>query len=197
MKGLGIFAIVVGIGWMIFALSMDVSVSTGMGRVNNLGLMADRQLHTIVGGMIALAGLLMLLFGGNVLALPASMPTQMDTRPCPLCAETIKCAAIKCKHCGAEFAAVPTPLHVEGRITSPGEAQNHSQQAWALTIPCRKDSDRERATTTADLLGLPSLPTTDAFLRYGPYHSKTEAGEVLRRLTEKGVHGNIEEIRRP
>ena len=94
MKGLGIFAIVVGIGWMIFALSMDVSVSTGIGRVNNLGLMADRQLHTIVGGMIALAGLLMLLFGGKVSVSPASIPAQTDTRPCPLCAETIHNAAI-------------------------------------------------------------------------------------------------------
>lgn len=43
MKGFGTFALIVGICWVIFALSMDVSVSTGMGRVNNLGLMADRR----------------------------------------------------------------------------------------------------------------------------------------------------------
>ena len=64
MKGLGILTLVAGIGWVIFALSIDVSVSTGAGgRVNNLGLMADRQVYTIGGGIIALAGLLMMLVG--------------------------------------------------------------------------------------------------------------------------------------
>ncbi|AOA04580.1 hypothetical protein [Pseudomonas sp. TMW 2.1634] len=64
MKGVGIFAFVAGICWVVFALSMDVSVATGAGgRVNNLGLMADRQVYTIGGGIIALAGLLMMLVG--------------------------------------------------------------------------------------------------------------------------------------
>ncbi|WP_404941619.1 hypothetical protein [Pseudomonas danubii] len=104
MKGIGTLALVVGICWAVFALSMDVSVATGSGdRVNNLGLMADRQLHTIVGGMIALAGLLMVLLGGKGSA--PSATTASDTRPCPACAETIKNAAIKCRHCGADVAA--------------------------------------------------------------------------------------------
>jgi len=54
MKGFGTLALVIGVCWLIFSLSMDVSVPTGAGgRVNNLGLMADRQIHTIVGGVIA------------------------------------------------------------------------------------------------------------------------------------------------
>ena len=81
MKGFGSFAPIVGICWVVFALSLDVSVSTGMGRVNNPGRMADRQVHTIVGGMIALAGLLILIFGGKVLALPISTPGETYTRP--------------------------------------------------------------------------------------------------------------------
>lgn len=72
MKGFGTVAIVVGICWLVFALGMDVSVATGSGgRVNNLGLMADRQVHTIVGGMIMLAGLLMILLGGQILRGPS------------------------------------------------------------------------------------------------------------------------------
>ncbi|MBS4090704.1 zinc ribbon domain-containing protein, partial [Pseudomonas rustica] len=100
MKGLGTFALIVGVCWLIFALSMDVSVPSGAGgRVSNLGLMADRQVHTIVGGMIAIAGLLMVLLGGRSSPLHEQM--RADSRPCPLCAEAIKGAAIKCKHCGA------------------------------------------------------------------------------------------------
>ncbi|MDP4572276.1 hypothetical protein Q8O96_24695 [Pseudomonas sp. LPH60] len=111
MKGIGTLALVVGICWAVFALSMDVSVATGSGgRVNNLGLMADRQLHTIVGGMITLAGLLMVLLGGRGSA--PSATTATDTRPCPACAETIKNAAIKCRHCGVDVAAdVGRPDH--------------------------------------------------------------------------------------
>ena len=117
-----------------------------------------------------------------------------DLRDCPFCAETIKCAAIKCKHCGADVEAVAIPALTD-RVA--GATQDLTQQTWALTIPCRKESDRERAATTAEFLKLPSLLATDSFFKFGPYPSKTEAGAVLRQLTENGVHGNIEEIRKP
>lgn len=38
----------------------------------------------------------------------ATSSAVSDDRACPLCAETIKLAAIKCKHCGAEIAAGTT-----------------------------------------------------------------------------------------
>ena len=117
-----------------------------------------------------------------------------DVRDCPYCAETIKCAAIKCKHCGADVEAVVI-LPLTGSVA--GATQDLAQQTWALNIPCRKESDRERARATADTLKLPSLLANDSFCKFGPYHSKAEAGAVLRQLTENGVHGNIEEIRKP
>lgn len=187
MKGFGTFALIVGICWLIFALSMDVSVATGAGgRVNNLGLMADRQVHVIVGGMIALAGLLMVLLGGK--GSPAAAQEEKDTRPCPMCAESIRAAAVKCKHCGADVEAVAAlpPTTGAGDITI---------TRWALAIPCRKESDRELAMTTAEPLRLPSLPAHNSFVKFGPFASKAEAGESLRRMAENGVHGNIEEIR--
>jgi hypothetical protein len=105
MKGFGTFALIVGVCWLIFALSMDVSVPTGAGgRVNNLGLMADRQVHTMVGGLLAVAGLLMVLLGGRGPATNSAV--EADTRPCPLCAEIIKNAAIRCRHCGADVEAI-------------------------------------------------------------------------------------------
>ena len=75
------------------------------GRVNNMGLMADRQIHTIVGGMIALAGLLIVLLCGR--GSPASSQAKKDTRPCPLSAETIKTEAVKCMHCGQTLSRWP------------------------------------------------------------------------------------------
>ena len=60
------------------------------GRVNNLGLMADRQVHTIVSGVIALAGLLMVLLGGK--GSPAAAQVEKDTRPLPyVCREHQNC----------------------------------------------------------------------------------------------------------
>jgi len=105
MKGFGTFALIAGICWLVLALSMDVSVSTGAGgRVNNLGLMADRQVHTIVGGLLTVAGLLMILLGGRGSA--TNPAVEADTRPCPLCAEIIKNAAIRCRYCGADVEAI-------------------------------------------------------------------------------------------
>ena len=43
MKGLGIAVLVVGVFVVFCAMMMDVSVATGMGRVNNIGLMSEHQ----------------------------------------------------------------------------------------------------------------------------------------------------------
>ena len=164
MKGFGIFILIAGFCWMIFALNMDVSVSTGMGRVNNLGLMADRQVHTIVGGMIALAGIMMVIFGGKVSVSPASIPAQTDTRPCPLCAETIKNAAIKCKHCGAEVDGVSAPRLKNG---------------WVASTACRDDEEQRRTIEAITATGLPVVSMIGHAVGAGPFETKEEARQAL------------------
>lgn len=160
MKGFGTFALIIGVCWLIFALSMDVSVSTGAGgRVNNLGLMADRQVHTIVGGLIILAGLLMVLLGGKSTAPQATAET--DTRPCPLCAESIKIAAIKCKHCG-------------GDVLPALSAQAPLMSGWTVRVECQPWAHAE-ATRSVKRLGLPTTKGSAKYVAVGPFASEAEA----------------------
>lgn len=163
MKGLGTFALIVGVCWLIFALSMDVSVPTGAGgRVNNMGLMADRQVHTIVGGMIALAGLLIVLLGGK--GSPASAEEEKDTRPCPMCAESIKNAAVKCKHCGAEVEPAATPRLKNG---------------WVASTACRDEEEQQRTIDAIASTGLPVVAMIGLAVGAGPFETKEEAKRAL------------------
>lgn len=168
MKGGGLCAMIIGICWLVFALGMDVSVATGSGgRVNNLGLMADRQVHIIVGGMITLAGLLMVLLGGKPAVTPAH--TETDDRPCPLCAEAIKRAAVKCKHCGAEVEAVAPPRLKNG---------------WVATTSCRDTEEQERTIAAIAEIGLPVVSMMGMAVGAGPFETKDEAKAALKQMRD-------------
>ncbi len=110
MRGFGIFVLVLGVLAIIGAMAMDVSVSSGIGRVNNIGLMAERQNYTIIGGVLLVVGMIMAIAGGRG---GAQVVDNSDYRACPMCAEDIKRAAIKCKHCGADVVSLNTDVNLE------------------------------------------------------------------------------------
>jgi hypothetical protein len=65
MKGFGILCMIGGTIWVLISFNLDTSVSTGLGRVNNLGLMADRQSYLTMAMGTIVVGVLLFIFGGK------------------------------------------------------------------------------------------------------------------------------------
>lgn len=176
MRGLGIAVLVSGVLVIIGALLMDVSVSSGIGRVNNLGLMAERQNFTMIGGILLLAGLLMAIFGRRPQASVAQ--AELGSRPCPMCAEAIKNAAVKCRHCGSDVQPVATARLAEG---------------WVASIPCKEGPEQARTVEAIESLGFPAVPMEGANIGAGPFFTKEEAKHAARRLAdERKLFANVD-----
>lgn len=75
MKAIGIVALIIGAAIALFALSMDTSVSSGYGRVHNLGLMAAQRNYLILGAAIAVVGVILLGFASRATSQTAPKPS--------------------------------------------------------------------------------------------------------------------------
>lgn len=74
-KTFGFLALLLGVLGIIWTLNVDVSVEVpvhyiggqaiGGGRVNNIGLMQERQNYMLLSGLLALVGVLLAVFGGD------------------------------------------------------------------------------------------------------------------------------------
>lgn len=106
MRRLGFLIAAVGIVAIFAALMMDTTVAIeGGARVSSLSLKADRQLYTLFGGIVLVAGVLIALIASRRLV--SGSQALSATRPCPACAEPIAQAATTCTHCGVDVEPGP------------------------------------------------------------------------------------------
>lgn len=101
MRAIGMILILAGTILISIALSMDTSVEVNYPsgnkfnlpeRVNNIGLMADKQNYLILGCFLFVIGLVL-----------GYKKNDEAEKTCPKCAEKVKKEAIICKHCKTEF----------------------------------------------------------------------------------------------
>jgi hypothetical protein len=74
--------------------------------VQNIGLLDARRNELMFSGLTIIVGVLLIGFGSF-----QSSSADAKLRPCPICAEAIQSAALKCRYCNADlpadFSAIP------------------------------------------------------------------------------------------
>lgn len=166
MRRLGFLIAAVGIVVIFAALMMDTTIATESGaRVNNLSRMADRQLYTLLGGVVLVAGVIMALLASRHLS--AARPcaeSVFETRPCPGCAAAIKLTATHCKHCGVKVTPLPVPTLVNG---------------WVACVKFTTDLDLEHLKAAIRTEGYPAVSMQASHWGAGPFATREEAQEAL------------------
>ena len=101
-----------------------------------------------------------------------------DVRDCPFCAETIKCAAIKCKHCGADVEATTA-----AQLTQ-SEPSKKIFYAWTVRISAHA-SDLPAVEQLLRDLGISVMAIDGDTIITGPFDSERSAKSVSIELGDK------------
>jgi hypothetical protein len=94
--------LIVGIVLGVYAFFMDTSVSVSgfSQRINNIGLMADKQNYLVVAGILIIAGAIMRVSKKKK---DENYEDQELIKKCPQCAEGVKMEAKICRFCSYKF----------------------------------------------------------------------------------------------
>ena len=170
MNNLGKPLLIIGVIILIVAFNMDVSVQSGYGRVNNIGLMADRSNYLFFGALLCVAGLI--LTARNRTAQPGEVSVVSDERKCPFCAKMIKKEAKLCKHCKKELPLASDNLvEVESAEIRPTESVRETQ-AESLDRSALNKSLTEEFETNKSIAEVRSI-IADEIMKYEKRFDKT------------------------
>lgn len=106
MKYFGYLMFTIGLILLVIAFTMDTSVAVDypMGnefglpeRVNNLGLMADKQNYMIFGALLSVLGVII------GISYEKKYEKESTEKVCPKCAENVKKEAKICRYCSHSF----------------------------------------------------------------------------------------------
>jgi hypothetical protein len=115
---------------------------------------------------------------------PETFSPELDEtsyRDCPFCAEPIKKAAVKCKHCGSKV-----------KRQTEGFGYEPTKPAWTVAFTLDDDGAYVKMCSQISDLDLPMVLDDDA-IRIGPYVNKSDAMQVHKMLAnEHGYHGRLE-----
>lgn len=122
---LGTYALTMDVGIEVPARHFGYGISTPAMRVANLDLMNQRQNYLIFAGILSVVGVVLTGFASTranaadskLRVLPSSAPLVVPAHPvadgmklCPYCAEEVRLAATKCKHCQSDLPSPDVPV---------------------------------------------------------------------------------------
>jgi hypothetical protein len=105
---------IVGVVWCVFAFNMPTSVpyeSYSSREIYNLDRAEQRRTHLMLSGFITVIGTV--LFGFGMLKTES---TGKGTKVCPVCAESIKSEALKCRYCGVDIVPSEPEIKTDSSI---------------------------------------------------------------------------------
>lgn len=162
--------IIIGSVILLVAFNMDVSVESGYGRVNNIGLMADRSKYLLLGVLFVIVGLFVNF--NNAANQSADTVSDSGEIKCPFCAEFIKKDAKLCKHCKSPIPESQSPI-LPTRIT-PDTSTNPAQESIPESPPAE----------------LPTLPQTSPTINRSAFN-KSFTAEFSTPLNEDKIRTTL------